>query len=124
MRFCSVDANKVLQYVYEKYGSKPEFLWSKFPNNAILRHKDGSKWYAAILSVEKQKLGIDDAGDVEIPDLKCGAVMAGALRDGKCFFPAYHMNKEYWITLLLNGSIPIDEIYALIDLSFDMTKKP
>lgn len=123
MVFKSTDAKKVLTYVLEKYGTTPEFLWARSPGNAILRHKHNLKWYAALLSLPKKKLGIDRPGDIEILDVKGDPAMIDNLRDGKRFLPAYHMNKEHWMTLVLDGSIPMKEICSLIDLSFDITKK-
>ena len=34
----------------ELFGDDPEYLWEKFPDNAVLRRKDNEKWYAAILT--------------------------------------------------------------------------
>ncbi|MBP1917428.1 putative DNA-binding protein (MmcQ/YjbR family) [Lederbergia galactosidilyticus] len=32
------------------------------------------------------------------------------------------MNKEHWISIVLDGSVPKEEIFHLIDLSYDLTK--
>ena len=122
MAFNSPGINKVLRYVKKKYGTEPEFLWARFPNNAILRHKNSSKWYAAVLIVPKQKLGIAGEGSIDILDLKCDPVLIGSLIDRKSIFPGYHMNKEHWITVLLDGSIRDKEVFGLIDLSYDITE--
>ena len=47
---------EIYEYVKKQYGTIPEYLWKSSPESAILRHKNG-KWYAAILRVEKSKLG-------------------------------------------------------------------
>ena len=36
--------------------------------------------------------------------------------------PAYHMNKWHWNSIILDGSIPTDEIKYMIDDSFELTK--
>lgn len=123
MKFDGVETNKVLKYVKEKYGTEPEFLWAKFPGNAVLRHKNTLKWYGVLLNIPKQKLGLVDDGNVDILDLKCEPILIGSLIDGKRYFPGYHMNKEHWITILLDGSVLSDEIFSLIDLSYTVTKK-
>lgn len=122
MAFNSPGLNTVLKYVKTQYGTEPEFLWAKFPNNAILRNKSNSKWYAAMLIVPKQKLGISGEGTVDILDLKCDPALIGSLIDRKSIFPGYHMNKENWITVLLDGSVKDSAIYALIDKSYEITK--
>jgi predicted DNA-binding protein (MmcQ/YjbR family) len=37
------------------------------------------------------------------------------------FLPAYHMNKEHWLTVLLDNTVPEKEIYELIDDSYELT---
>ena len=51
----------------------------------------------------------------------CDSILLGSLLDEKGFFPAYHMNKENWITVSLNGSVADDKIKMLIDMSFELT---
>ena len=36
-------------------------------------------------------------------------------------YPAYHMNKDHWITAALDGSAVDDTILMLLDLSFGLT---
>ena len=121
--FKSKASEKVLQYIKDKYDAEPTFLWEKFPENAVFRHKKSLKWFGAILIVQKSKLGLGESGTVEILDLKCDPILIGTLIDGKRYLPGYHMNKEHWITLVLDGSIPDEEIYDLIDLSYSITSK-
>lgn len=123
MIFESVETIKVISYIKEKYGDEPQFLWAKTPQNAVFRHKDSLKWYGAILNVAKQKLGISQIGNTDILDLKCDPLLIGSLRDGKTYFPAYHMNKEHWITILLDDNVQLDKVFSLIDLSYKITCK-
>ena len=112
----------ILKYVEEKYGTRPEHLWRKTPNNAILRHADNRKWYCALLTVSRNRLGLKGEGQVEIIDVKCTPELSGILRQTPGYLPGYHMNKEHWLTIILDGSVPENEIFALIDQSFDLTK--
>lgn len=95
---------EIFEYVNKQYGSIPEYLWRSSPESAILRHKNG-KWYAAIMRVEKFKLGLKEDGMVEIINVKCEPDMVGLLTQTYGFLPGYHMNKKYWITMLLDGSV-------------------
>ena len=114
---------QVLKYTKEKYGTEPEFLWEKTPDGAVLRHRDNLKWYAVILTVEKKKLGLSEDGEVRALNLKCKPDMISYLVDNRKYFPAYHMNKEHWISVVLDGTVPKPEIFNLIDISWQMTKK-
>lgn len=114
---------KVISYVHQTYGDELEFLWPKFPNNAIWRRKDSGKWYAALLVVSKKKLGIDSDDIVEIIDLRMDPEMLTFLVDNKKYYPGYHMNKRHWCTIILDGSVPLEEIYTRIDESFVLARK-
>ena len=117
-------ADRVLAYIKDQYGIEPEFLWAKFPGNAAFRHKDNRKWFAAMLwNTPKKKLGLVDEGAVDVLDLKCDPILQGSLIDGRRYLPGYHMNKEHWIILVLDGSIPMEDICPLIDMSFMATAK-
>lgn len=115
--------DEILEYVKEKYQSKPEYLWKKTPDYFVLRHNDNTKWYAAIMYIPKKFIGINDDEKIYVINLKCDPVMVGFLIDNSTIFPAYHMNKKHWITVILDGSMEINEIYSLIDSSWNLTKK-
>lgn len=122
MKLDIANVEKVLKYAREQYGTEPEYLWAKAPTSFILRHHNSSKkWYAVVLVVSKQKLGISGSGNVYILDLKCDTMLIEHIVDGKSFFPGYHMNKKHWITIPLNGLVKDEDIFALIDVSYDLT---
>lgn len=115
---------EVVKYIQRKYKEEPEFLWAKSPQNAAIRHSDNRKWFAAlIMDMPRNKLGLQGDGNVDIIDLKCNPELIGTLIDGKSYLPGYHMNKEHWITVVLDGVVPIQKIYDLIDLSYELTEK-
>lgn len=88
----------------------------------MFRQKVNRKWFAALLmQTPKRRLGLEGGGGVDILDLKCDPRLIGSLLDGKRYLPGYHMNKEHWITLLLDGSIPLEEIYGQIDMSYNLS---
>lgn len=122
MTFKSPGMKKILQYVKEKYDTEPEFLWAKTPDTAILRHKDNQKWYAALLVIPKEKLGIKKDGNVDVLNLKCDLALIDLWTDYKSIFPGYHMNKKHWISVLLDGSVEDKEIFSLIDMSYGITR--
>ncbi len=117
--FKSEYAGLVIEYIRREYGAAAEFLWEKFPNNAIFRDAKTQKWYGALLTVELRKLGVEKDGTVEILDLREFPENISAFVDNQRYFPGYHMNKKHWYTVLLDGSVPIEEIYRRIDASFD-----
>lgn len=121
--FGSEQAKKIIAYAEKTYGSTPEFLWTRFPNNAVLRRSDVGKWYAALLTVAKEKLGLEGTQTAEIIDLRALPEEVERLVDGEKYFPGYHMNKKHWYTICLNGSVSTEEICRRIDSSYLLAKK-
>ncbi len=121
--FKSDYTKKVIQYVREKYSDELEFLWERTPNNAILRRKDNRKWYAAILTLSRSKLGMDSDEVIEIIDLRIDPEKVETVVDKELYFPGYHMNKKHWFTICLDGSVPIDEIFKWLDSSYIIASK-
>lgn len=104
----------------EQYSTRPEYLWRASPHSAILRRPDNGKWYAVVMQVSRQKLGLSGGGTADIVDLKCDPALAGSLRLEPGILPGYHMHKGNWITLLLDGSVETEKIRFLLDQSFTL----
>lgn len=113
----------VLSFCKDFYGVTPVFPWEDF-DAAVLKHESG-KWFAIMMSVPFNRIDrkSDISAPVEIMNVKCDPVMIGSLLTEKGFYRAYHMNKEHWITILLDGSVDIEEIKPLLDLSYHLTEK-
>lgn len=121
--FKTVEALEVIRYMAQKYDIAPEYLWEKFPMNAVFRRKDNKKWICAILTAAPAKLGLSGEGLQELLDLRGYPEKISEIIDNKKYFPAYHMNKKHWFTLCFNGSAPMEEIYRRIDESYCLAKK-
>lgn len=120
--FKSEQANRIIQYISERYQNRLEYLWKKSPESAIVRRTDNKKWYAVLLKVEKNKIGLAGKDKTEIINLKMQPEDIAQRIDGKKYFPAYHMNKKHWITLCLDGSVDWPEICRSIDESYRLVK--
>ena len=113
---------EIIEYVKNNYGDELEFLWEKSPKNAVVRRKSTNKWYAVILTVSKRKLNLNSDEIIEVINLHNIAEEIEKLIDNKRYFPAYHMNKKYWCTICLDGTVELKEIYKLIDISYELAK--
>lgn len=121
--FKSPQSKELISYVRDKYGDELEYLWDKFPDNAIWRRKDNQKWYGAILTVKASKLGFTNDTPIEILDLRIKAEEIESTVDNKRFFAGYHMNKKHWYTILLDSSVTTEEICKRLDKSYLLAKK-
>lgn len=113
----------IIQYVREKYGDELEFLWEKFSENAVLRRKDNQKWYGLVIAISKRKLGLDSDEIIEAIDLRLRPEQMEATIDNIRYFPGWHMNKKSWYTVILDGSVPLEEICRRIDESYILAVK-
>lgn len=117
-----MNREEIFKYVEKEYNTIPEYLWDKYPLYAVLKHSN-NKWYGIIMNVSKEKIGLEGTQEVDILDVKCPPELIGGFRKETGFLPAYHMNKENWITILLDKSVDKEKIKQLIDLSYEITQK-
>ena len=119
--FKNKQTKDVIEYIENKYGDKLEFLWEKFSKDAICRRKDNKKWYALFVGIKESKVFGNSEKENEFLILRGENVES--LFDNISLFPAYHMNKKNWFTILLNRSLPNEMIYELLDKSYILAKK-
>lgn len=111
---------EIFAFVKEEFNTYPEYLWLKYPDYAVLRN-DSGKWYAVIMNIPKSRLGIEESGNAEIINVKCDTMLIGSLLGEKGIFKGYHMNKKYWISILLDGTVCDDDIKRFISISRKLT---
>ena len=112
--------HQVIRYVKEKYGLKPQYLWEDTPNTFVFKHQD-AKWFGIVMDIPYTKVGIDSKEIVYVLNVKVPSEETENLIKIPGIVPAYHMNKKYWISILLDGSISIEKIAELIDTSYNLT---
>ncbi len=113
---------QVLSYIEKKYKVRPAYLWENDKTTAAIRNKD-NKWFGIIMEIPYKTLNIDKNGKVYIINLKNKEEKVKDLIDNKNYFPAYHMNKKYWFTILLTKNTKLEEIEKLIDESYNLVNK-
>ncbi|WP_044959607.1 MmcQ/YjbR family DNA-binding protein [Butyrivibrio sp. WCD2001] len=114
--------DKVFAYIKKKYKVLPEYPWRKYDSNAVFRHADNNKWFALVMDVGRDKLGLAGSDSVAVINLKIEDMFFRDMlvkQDG--IMPAYHMNKQHWITVLLDGTVPEKQIFDLLDASYMAT---
>lgn len=114
---------EILAYAKNTYQTVPDAPFRTAPTYLVLRHADTRKWYALFMDVPKKKLGLTGDESVDILNIKCDPLLSGSLRMKAGFLPAYHMHRESWITILLDGSVAAKEIFPLLDMSYESTRR-
>ena len=119
--FICPQTKRIMDQVQEKYGNHLEYLWEKSPDTSVLRHEGNQKWYAVLMRIPWDKLEKGREGLVEAVNLKHDQV--ADLLSKKGIYPAFHMNKRYWLSLALDDSLQDEEVIELIERSWNLTVK-
>ena len=112
-----------LEYCLNTYGTSPDYPFDEDFETTVLRHTDNRKWYAIVMKVSRRKFGFDSDEMIDVVNLKLPTEMFGSFGATDGVYPAYHMNKLHWISLLLPNASD-DIIQFLVNVSFEATKAP
>ncbi len=140
-----MDESERFEYVAATYGAAPEYLWARFPGAFVFRHQENRKWFCVGMEVERAKLGLSakdsavedgeadrrdlfssasgvSSGKVLLIDVKTGPIVGGSYLEQPGIVKAWHMNKNHWLGILLDGSASEQTVKELLDISFCMTR--
>ena len=113
---------KVFAYIKKKYKTSPEYPWKGYDKNAVFRHSDNHKWFALVMEVQGDRVSLPEEEFVDVINLKMSdMIFRDMILQEEGILPAYHMNKQHWITVWLNGRVPENRIFDLIDMSYMAT---
>lgn len=119
--FLCPQTKRIMNRVQEKYGNQLEYLWERSPDTAVLHHEDNQKWYAVLMRITWEKLDKAQEGQVEVVNLKHDQVADLLVEKG--IYPAFHMNKRYWISVPLDDTLTDEKVLELFDRSYFLTSK-
>ena len=111
---------RVTELIKDRFGVDPDYPFAEYGDGAaVFRNPRSKKWFGIIVrDIPLSKLGVDSLERVEVMNLKCDPLLSFAIVDNKRIFKGYLMNKEHWITVLLDGSVPPEELEDLISMSY------
>lgn len=113
--------DSVFEYIKNQYGADPDYPWAN-DDSAVFRHQDNKKWFALVMSVKRSRFGFDTDEPVHAMNLKIDdPILHDMITHEEGIFPSYHMNKKHWVSVLLDGTVPMEKISDLIDVSFAAT---
>ena len=112
---------ELLKYCLSTYGTSPDYPFDEDFETTVMRHADNRKWYAIVMRVSRRKFGLDSDEVIDVVNLKLPTEMFGSFGIADGVYPAYHMNKLHWISVLLPDA-PTDVIQFLLNVSFEATK--
>ena len=110
-----------LEYCLDAYGTSPDYPFDEDFETAVLRHADNRKWFAISMKVSRRKLGLESDEVIDVINLKLPAEMHGSFGALDGVYPAYHMNKLHWVSVIL-ADANADVVTFLVNASFEATK--
>lgn len=113
---------EIFKYVKKKYGTEPDYPLPTAQDFPVLRHEDNRKWFAIIMDVPREKLGLEGTERVDVLNVKMGdSMLADILTQQTGYFRGYHISRGNWISILLDGTVPFEDICKWIDESYVVT---
>lgn len=107
------ERKEVIEFCLGFNGTYEDYPFHDF-NWTVMRHKDNKKMFAAIY---------EHNGDIWV-NVKCDPNLTYMWRSSfESVVPAYHMNKEHWNSIILDGSVPDEDIKLMISDSYELTIK-
>ena len=108
--------------VTDQSGAVGERPFEKDQSIVVFRHSINRKWFAVVMTIPKKRLGMAEEGSIDILNVKCAEEIIDSMWQEEGIWPAYHMNKRHWITVALDGRVPIETILWLTSISRDLTR--
>ena len=110
-----------LTYCSSTYSTPPDYPFEEDFETTVFRHTNNRKWYAIVMRVSRRKFGFDSDEVIDVVNLKLPTEMFGSFGAADGVYPAYHMNKLHWISVLLPDA-PDNIVQFLVEVSFEATK--
>ena len=120
-RDTAVTLNDWIDYIQSEYGAAPEHPWADEPEFAVFRHESNRKWFALVMNIRRDRLLPGEDGNIDVVNVKCDPILTGSVRDGRTIFSAYHMNKNLWISIILDKETDSETVKNLVGLSYELT---
>jgi predicted DNA-binding protein (MmcQ/YjbR family) len=113
---------QLYHHLKKKYNAAPEYLWARYPNYAVFRHADNQKWFCLVMDVKRETLGLSGDGIADILNVKVAdPFLADLLVQQPGYLRGYHMSKENWISILLDGTVAFSDICGVLEESYLVT---
>lgn len=118
-----MDRAELFSQVAQRYGVEPEYPWPRWPGNAVLRHTGNRKWFGIVMNVPAERLGLAGDDMVDVMNVKAHPDDVPALQLADGILPAYHMNKEHWVSVILDSGITDEMLLDLLEASHRLTSR-
>ena len=123
---CLLNSNmklRLMEYCERKFGTEPEAPWEDSPDAYTFKTAKRNKWYALFMTIPYKSLGLAAKGTLDVVNIKLPPEKVLDLIDRVHFYPAYHMNKKHWITIVLDKEVDEPLVQQLLEESYGLVEK-
>ena len=123
---CLLNSNmklRLMEYCERKFGTEPEAPWEDSPDAYTFKTAKRNKWYALFMTIPYKSLGLVAKGTLDVVNIKLPPAKVLDLIDRVHFYPAYHMNKKHWITIVLDKEVDEPLVQQLLEESYGLVEK-
>lgn len=119
-----IERQRVIELALALANTSTDMPFEEDFDSTVLRHSDTGKWFGLLMKAPRGKVGLPGEGTAEVLNLKCDPLLSYGLRQTHPdILPAWHMNKQHWITVRLEGDVPEETLRTLISMSYDLTAR-
>lgn len=111
-----------ISWIKNQFGAEPDFTWPDTPDYCVFRCQN-EKWFALVMRLKYKQLGLTGDEEVWVVNIKADQTEIPNLIDHKSIFPAWHMNKKHWITVLLTAVTDLEKLCELTLKSYELVSK-
>ena len=109
-------------WIKSQFGAEPDYPWPDTPDYCVFRCPN-EKWFALVMRIKYRQLGLSSDEEVWVVNMKADNSEIPNLIDKKSIFPAWHMNKKHWITVLLTAATDFNKLCELTQKSWELVSK-
>ena len=118
-----MNRNNFINYLRQEYICDIDYPWEKYPDYVVIRRRDNQKWFAGIFAIKGYQVGHDTNEPMDVVNLKCEPDLIPTLIRESGIYPAYHMNKQHWISVDIERYEDIEKLKMLVDMSYRLVGK-
>ena len=139
-----------IAWIKTQFGAEPDYPWPDDAPYSFVFRCSNEKWFALVMRIkyvwsrhaslkaltqpfcgskkiidpQYRQLSLTGDEEVWVVNMKASQKEIQNLIDKKSIFPAWHMNKKHWITVLLTAATDFDKLCELTEKSYELVNRP
>jgi predicted DNA-binding protein (MmcQ/YjbR family) len=105
-------------YILSHCGALSDHSFEEDRTVTIFRRADNNQRFAALKNVGRRSVDAGQAGRIDILNVSLEPRLVASLQAREGFRPAWRMNRNRWVTILLDGTVTDDEIRSYLDMAY------